>query len=75
MHKFGGWIDNCGMTALVRLFESTRVNEVDFNSAAFKLLFNKEKYTTDLNGVTALEIIMKYNPKLVQRRLWFVHEL
>ena len=46
--------DKWGITALMRMFETDRVNEVDFTSNNFKILFESEFNIVSNDGWTLL---------------------
>ena len=51
-----------GDTALIELFITEHLGQTDFESKAFKLLFEREKDMTSESGQTALMMLCKYNP-------------
>ena len=55
--------DILGDTALVYLFESKRISEVDFYTIEFKMLWDAEHEIKDVNGLTP-ESILKMKPNL-----------
>ena len=61
--------------ALILLFWSDRALEVDFNSDAFKILFDTEKDLCDDENWTVLMCICYKNPDILENDLWFIPEL
>ena len=49
--------DNTGLSALILLFGSDRLQDDDFQTSAFELLLEKEKHMRDEHGKTAFDYI------------------
>ena len=60
--------------AFMWLLRSPFINEVDFDSAHFRLLFERENDAGALES-TLLQRVCLYSPHLLGRGLWFITEL
>ena len=62
VEEYGGVTDKFGVTALMRLFESQKINKGELESKAFIRLFEKECNNIDSHGWTVLMWLCRYSP-------------
>ena len=64
--------DLFGETALMNLFASEKVNNIDFDSKWFKKLIEYEKDSYSNKGHTPLMVLINHNVQLLTYIIWFI---